>query len=81
MQVTPIGTHLLIEYLTRIRTLANEEPDITAIALRPGVVDTDVGFLYSLISNKMQLIPDPFRRCRLPFETLRTRWLQATTKG
>ncbi|KAF9652184.1 short-chain dehydrogenase [Thelephora ganbajun] len=26
--------------LCRIRTLANEEPDITAIALRPGIVDT-----------------------------------------
>ena len=27
-----------------IRTLANEEPDITAIALRPGIVDTGVCF-------------------------------------
>jgi len=36
------------------RTLANEEPNITAIALRPGVVDTDMQTLLRNSSHKMK---------------------------
>jgi len=46
MQVTPIGSCPTVKCLTRVRTLANEEPDITAVAFRPGLVDTDVCLRY-----------------------------------
>jgi hypothetical protein len=53
MQVTPAAVRPSIRHLTRIRTLANEEPDITVIALRPGIVDTDVCVLtFSTLQQK-----------------------------
>ena len=49
------------------RTLANEEPDVTIVALRPGAVDTEVGTsskslgAASMILNGLGFM----RRCKL----------------